>query len=174
MAHRLLEGLGSKERQQQGPVMLRGRQLVAAGIQEGFLEEVAMGLLSESELGRWKGRAFRAEGAASAKAWRPESRLRAKESASLPRTIADGSGEALNSLPKHCLRAEFECFQIELSKNYGMTEWRDDVKKVLLKAGLHNLPITFLFSDTQVPLHGQWAGSGVSGIPLTPACHPEW
>ena len=72
-----------------------------AALQEGFLEEVAMGLLSESELGRWKGRAFQAEGAASAKAWRPESRLRAKESASLPRTIADGSGEALNSLPKH-------------------------------------------------------------------------
>lgn len=52
-------------------------------------------------------------------------------------------------------RAEYECFQIELSKNYGMTEWRDDVKKVLLKAGLHSLPITFLFSDTQVPPHGQ-------------------
>lgn len=32
-----------------------------------------------------------------------------------------------------------------------MTEWRDDVKKVLFKAGLHNLPITFLFLDTQVP-----------------------
>lgn len=55
-----------------------------------------------------------------------------------------------------------------------MTEWRDDVKKVLLKAGLHNLPITFLFSDTQVPPHGQWAGSGVSRIQLTPARHPEW
>ena len=72
--------------------MLRGRQLVAAGIQEGFLEEVAMGLLSESELGRWKGRAFRAEGAASAKAWRPESRLRAKESASLPKFHSFTSG----------------------------------------------------------------------------------
>lgn len=33
-----------------------------------------------------------------------------------------------------------------------MTEWREDVKKVLLKAGLYSLPITFLFSDTQVPL----------------------
>lgn len=41
-------------------------------------------------------------------------------------------------------RAEYECFQIELSKNYGMTEWREDVKKILLKAGLHSLPITFL------------------------------
>lgn len=53
--------------------------------------------------------------------------------------------------PTPVSRAEYECFQIELSKNYGMTEWREDVKKVLLKAGLHNLPVTFLFSDTQVP-----------------------
>ena len=55
-------------------------------------------------------------------------------------------------------RAEYECFQIELSKNYGMSEWREDVKKVLLKAGLQNLPITFLFSDTQVHPPQQWAG----------------
>lgn len=57
-------------------------------------------------------------------------------------------------------RAEYECFQIELSKNYGMSEWREDVKKVLLKAGLQNLPITFLFSDTQVLSHSSGPGSG--------------
>jgi len=32
-----------------------------------------------------------------------------------------------------------------------MTEWRDDVRKIMMKAGLQNLPKTFLFVDTQVP-----------------------
>ncbi|XP_035886761.1 dynein heavy chain 1, axonemal isoform X2 [Phyllostomus discolor] len=60
-----------------------------------------------------------------------------------------GSGRSsLTRLTSHM--AEYECFQIELSKNYGMTEWREDIKKVLFKAGLHSLPITFLFSDTQI------------------------
>uniref|UniRef100_G1R661 Dynein axonemal heavy chain 1 n=1 Tax=Nomascus leucogenys TaxID=61853 RepID=G1R661_NOMLE len=60
-----------------------------------------------------------------------------------------GSGRSsLTRLASHM--AEYECFQIELSKNYSTSEWRDDVKKVLFKAGLQNLPITFLFSDTQI------------------------
>lgn len=36
----------------------------AVGIREGFLEEATVGLLSESELGGWKGIAFQAKGAA--------------------------------------------------------------------------------------------------------------
>ena len=49
----------------------------------------------------------------------------------------------------HC-RAEYDLFQIELSKNYGVAEWKDDIKGCMKKAGLENTPIVFLFSDTQV------------------------
>ncbi|KAM6256563.1 LOW QUALITY PROTEIN: dynein axonemal heavy chain 1 [Porphyrio hochstetteri] len=60
-----------------------------------------------------------------------------------------GSGrQSLTRLASHM--ADYECFQIELSKNYSMTEWRDDVRKILMKAGLENLPKTFLFIDTQI------------------------
>uniref|UniRef100_A0A6I8N290 Dynein axonemal heavy chain 1 n=1 Tax=Ornithorhynchus anatinus TaxID=9258 RepID=A0A6I8N290_ORNAN len=60
-----------------------------------------------------------------------------------------GSGRSsLTRLASHI--AEYECFQIELSKNYGMAEWRENIKQILLKAGVNNLSITFLFSDTQI------------------------
>lgn len=50
------------------------------------------------------------------------------------------------------IRAEYECFQIELAKNYGVPEWREDLKKVLLKSGVENKSMVFLFSDTQVTI----------------------
>jgi len=49
--------------------------------------------------------------------------------------------------------AEYDLFQIELSKNYGLSEWHDDLKQVMLKAGVENNPVVFLFSDTQVHTH---------------------
>lgn len=45
---------------------------------------------------------------------------------------------------------EFQLFQIEISKNYTNTEWREDLKTVLRGAGTGNQPLTFLFSDTQI------------------------
>nr|WAW84827.1 axonemal dynein heavy chain 1 [Halisarca dujardinii] len=60
-----------------------------------------------------------------------------------------GSGrQSLTRLSSHM--ADYDCFQIELAKNYGVAEWREDVKTVLLKAGLDDKQIVFLFSDTQI------------------------
>lgn len=35
--------------------------------------------------------------------------------------------------------------QVEISKGYAVSDWRDDVKRCLLGAGLKNKPTTFLF-----------------------------
>jgi len=40
--------------------------------------------------------------------------------------------------------------RIEISKNYGVAEWRDDVKVILREAGSGSKPVVFLFSDTQI------------------------
>ncbi|XP_067102135.1 dynein axonemal heavy chain 1 [Osmerus mordax] len=60
-----------------------------------------------------------------------------------------GSGrQSLTKLATHI--SDYECFQIELSKNYGLAEWKEDIKSIMLKAGLQNVQITFLFVDTQI------------------------
>jgi len=45
---------------------------------------------------------------------------------------------------------EAECFQIEVAKGYGMTEFKDDVKKCLMKCGVEDKVQIFLFCDTQI------------------------
>jgi hypothetical protein len=40
--------------------------------------------------------------------------------------------------------------QIEISRNYGPNEWREDLKRFCRRAGAENKPCVFLFSDTQV------------------------
>eukprot|EP00961_Rhodomonas_salina_P186634 2519881-Rhodomonas_salina.1 len=46
--------------------------------------------------------------------------------------------------------ADMSCFQIEIAKGYGKTEWREDVKKALLRAGKDGVQTVFLFSDSQI------------------------
>ena len=48
--------------------------------------------------------------------------------------------------------AGFQLFQVEISRTYGMIEWREDLKKIVKKAGVEAIPCVFLFSDTQLKL----------------------
>uniref|UniRef100_A0A5S6LE06 Protein MCM10 homolog n=1 Tax=Xenopus tropicalis TaxID=8364 RepID=A0A5S6LE06_XENTR len=48
----------------------------------------------------------------------------------------------------------FELFQIEITKNYTISEWRDDVKKVMLQAGVAGKNTVFLFCDNQIKDEG--------------------
>jgi dynein heavy chain len=46
--------------------------------------------------------------------------------------------------------ADFDLFTIEITKSYGVPDWREDIKKVMNKAGVVNKPIVFLMDDTQI------------------------
>jgi len=46
--------------------------------------------------------------------------------------------------------AGYSLFRIEITKTYGMTEWRDDLKRLMIEAGSGDRPVVFLFSDTQI------------------------
>nr|XP_024219193.1 dynein heavy chain 3, axonemal-like isoform X2 [Halyomorpha halys] len=50
--------------------------------------------------------------------------------------------------------AEFNLFQIEIGRTYGMAEWRDDIKLLLKRAGVEGKPRVFLFADSQIKDEG--------------------
>ena len=46
--------------------------------------------------------------------------------------------------------ANYELFQIEVNKTYGIQAWRNDLKKVLKMAGADCKNVVFLFTDQQI------------------------
>ncbi|XP_068431186.1 dynein axonemal heavy chain 3 isoform X2 [Clinocottus analis] len=40
--------------------------------------------------------------------------------------------------------------QIELTKSYSLSDWRDDLKRIMLKAGIEGKSLVFLFNDSQI------------------------
>ena len=46
--------------------------------------------------------------------------------------------------------ADYDLFEIEITKNYTNIEWRDDLKKLLIRAGCDGKNTTFLLSDNQI------------------------
>ena len=46
--------------------------------------------------------------------------------------------------------AGFKCFSIELTRGYGLGEFREDLKSLYVQAGIQGTPTVFLFTDTMI------------------------
>ncbi|KAG2469298.1 DYH7 protein, partial [Polypterus senegalus] len=63
--------------------------------------------------------------------------------------------------------SEMELFQITIQKSYCISEWREDIRRVLRKAGLSGTPSVFFFADHQIKMR-QLIPADVRDDALTP------
>ena len=60
-----------------------------------------------------------------------------------------GSGrKSLTRLASYIRRSD--CFEIQITKSYGVREFFDDLGLLLIKAGVDETSVSFLFSDNQI------------------------
>lgn len=48
------------------------------------------------------------------------------------------------------LMADAELFEVQVSRSYTFNDWRENIKTLVMKAGINNKPTIFLFSDAQI------------------------
>ncbi len=46
--------------------------------------------------------------------------------------------------------ADYELFQIEITKSYTCSDWRDDLRRMMRRAGVDGVSTVFLFGDHQI------------------------
>lgn len=56
-----------------------------------------------------------------------------------------------------------QCRQLELNKGYSVREFREDLKKLFMTAGVHRKSVVFLFTDSQVRIFGAIKGGDAQG-----------
>lgn len=61
----------------------------------------------------------------------------------------DGSGRSSLSKIASWL-CKYSIFTIELSKSYGTSEFKEDLKLIYCETGIKNQPTSFVFNDTQI------------------------
>ena len=52
---------------------------------------------------------------------------------------------------------DYDLYQIEVSKNYGFNEWREDIQKLFRQAGITGMPTVFLLGDHQIKVNDRFA-----------------